>query len=213
MSIKVLPGEKSKFGSQSKFDLKISISNSLDIVQTLTEKELKNLLKDISTILGYQEILEKFDCTFVDAEDITKFWGKERRCEICELKMKQCFKCVKVCESPLERDLFIKLIVEGFQPELQLRINKDNTQEKYPQPVNKELILTIPDFYIESENKKVCIYTDGHTYHERNEYQASRDRNIDRELQGMGYLVLRFTGKEVRDDINKVFESIKKNLD
>lgn len=213
MSIRVLPGEKSKFGSQTRFDLKINISNNLEMVQTLTEKELKNLFKDISTILGYQEILEKFDCNFEDAEEITRFWKKEKRCESCELKMKQCFKCVKVCESPLERDLFVKLISEGFLPELQLRINRDNTKDMYPKPVNKELILTIPDFYIENENKKVCIYTDGHTYHERTEYQATRDRSIDRELQGMGYLVLRYTGKEVRDNINKVFESIKKNLD
>ena len=55
-------------------------------------------------------------------------------------------------------------------------------------------ILTIPDFYIETEKSKMCIYADGHTYHERTENQALRDRNIDRELQKIGYKVLRYTG-------------------
>jgi very-short-patch-repair endonuclease len=72
--------------------------------------------------------------------------------------------------------------------------------------------MTIPDFYIEIGNKKICIYADGHTYHERTEEQALRDRNIDRELQNLGFIVLRFTGKEIRERMENVIETIKKNI-
>ena len=68
------------------------------------------------------------------------------------------------------------------------------------------------DFYIEKGDTKVCIYADGHTYHERTEEQAQRDRNIDRELQRLGFIVLRYTGNEIRNDCQKVIDNIKENL-
>ena len=43
-------------------------------------------------------------------------------------------------------------------------------------------MLTVVDFFIEKRNTKLCVYTDGHTYHERTEEQAQRDRNIDRNI-------------------------------
>ncbi len=64
--------------------------------------------------------------------------------------------------------------------------------------------------YIDKRGKRLCIYTDGHTYHERTQYQAQRDRNIDRTLQELGYQVLRYTGKEINENIDKVVGDIKK---
>ena len=104
------------------------------------------------------------------------------------------------------------LVKNNIEVELQLRINKDNTVSHFPEPVDPENILTIPDFYLESDNKKICIYTDGHTYHERTEYQAVRDRSIDRELQNLGYVVLRFTTSEIRNGLSKVIKVIKKSI-
>jgi len=43
------------------------------------------------------------------------------------------------------------------------------------------------DFYIEKRNVKLCIYTYGHTYHERTEEQVQRDKRIDRKLQELGF--------------------------
>lgn len=74
--------------------------------------------------------------------------------------------------------------------------------------VNKNNILTIPDFYLDKEDQKLCLYTDGFTYHERTEKQAIRDRNIDRELQKMGFEVMRYTTKEVRNNIEDIISSI-----
>ena len=97
---------------------------------------------------------------------------------------------------------------KDINPLLQLRISKHNEFSHYPKPVDPSSILTVPDFFISHGDKKVCIYTDGHTYHERTEDQAMRDRNIDRELQNFGYIVLRFTGKEVREKIDNVLADI-----
>lgn len=96
---------------------------------------------------------------------------------------------------------------------MQLRINKDGSFYDFPKKINFDNILTIPDFYIEKDNLRVCIYADGHTYHERTEKQALRDRNIDRELQKLGFKVLRYTGQEIRKDCSLVVENIIVNLD
>jgi very-short-patch-repair endonuclease len=127
--------------------------------------------------------------------------------------MVECHRCVNICESPLERDLLHNLVLIGINPELQLRISKFNEVGHYPVDVNKESILTIPDFYLENGMKKVCIYTDGHSYHERTENQAMRDRSIDRELQNFGYQVLRFTGKEIREKMDIVIATIKRSIE
>lgn len=59
-----------------------------------------------------------------------------------------------------------------------------------------------PDFMIKSPNvsKPIVIECDGHEFHERTKEQAARDRQRDRDLQGWGYLVLRFTGAELYRD-------------
>ena len=51
------------------------------------------------------------------------------------------------------------------------------------------------------------------SYLERTEKQALRDRNIDRELQKLGYIVLRYTGQEIRKDCSLVVENIKSNIE
>lgn len=58
------------------------------------------------------------------------------------------------------------------------------------------------DFLIETADTglRVVIECDGHEYHERTKVQARKDRSRDRELQGMGYIILRYTGSEIFAD-------------
>jgi very-short-patch-repair endonuclease len=44
---------------------------------------------------------------------------------------------------------------------------------------------------------RLVVECDGHPYHERTKEQAARDRSRDRELQGLGYVIFRFTGSEI----------------
>lgn len=46
----------------------------------------------------------------------------------------------------------------------------------------------------------VVIECDGHDFHERTKAQAKRDRKRDRDLQALGYRVMRFTGSEICRD-------------
>ncbi|HAM77894.1 MAG TPA: hypothetical protein DCP61_01730 [Treponema sp.] len=190
----------------------IPISGDLNIEKILSENELKTFLDEIIFVLGYKEIMETFNCSVKDAREIKEKINRTSECRDCDLRMKECYRCCKVCESPLEQKLLKALARNKINAELQLRINKDNTVSHFPEPVNPDKILTIPDFYVETENKKICIYTDGHTYHERTEYQAVRDRSIDRELQNLGYVVLRYTTSEVNQKLSETVENIKKAM-
>ena len=47
---------------------------------------------------------------------------------------------------------------------------------------------------------KIVIECDGHDFHERTKEQAARDRSRDRELQRLGFKIMRFTGAEIWRD-------------
>ena len=212
MRIKINATKKNNSSSDFEYQIILPLSNDTQISKTLSQYELNDLLDEISSVLGYKQIAEVFNCSVEDAKDIKEHLERYSDCKKCSLRMKECYRCCKVCESPLEQKLFRALVQAGINVELQMRINKDNTITHYPEPVDSSKILTIPDFYLEAEGKKICVYTDGHTYHERTEYQAVRDRSIDRELQKIGYIVLRYTSSEVSRKIEQVVIDIKKTI-
>ncbi len=51
--------------------------------------------------------------------------------------------------------------------------------------------------------KQMILECDGHDYHERTKEQAKNDRTRDRTLQQLGYLVFRYTGSEIWEDVFK----------
>lgn len=212
MRIKIEANEDVNTVNKLEYKVILSLSGDIQISQILSEYDLNTLLDDISFTLGYKPIMEKFKCSLKDAKDIKNEIEKKSVCKNCDLKMVECYRCCKICESPLEQDLFKALVKNGINVELQMRINKDNTISHYPEEIDSAKILTIPDFYLESDNKKICIYTDGHTYHERTEYQAVRDRSIDRDLQNLGYIVLRYTTSEIKQKLESVVVEIKKTI-
>lgn len=212
MKVQVDVKENDFLGLKLGYKIIIPLSCDTQITKTLSESEMETLLDDISSVLGYKAIMEKFNCKLNDAKYIKKEIDSKPDCKNCDLKMIECYRCCKVCESPLERDLFKALIKNGINVELQMRINKDNSISHFPEEIEPAKILTIPDFYLKTEDKKICIYTDGHTYHERTEYQATRDRSIDRNLQNLGYIVLRYTSSEIRQGLENVIKDIKKNI-
>ena len=186
------------------------------ISQHISDKALNDLRSLIDDALGLNKISEVFSCTGEEAHKIKEFWDSRKNwslCNKCNFKWKECYNCVVKSDSPLERDLLLEIRKNDIETVQQLRINKDGSTYDFPDEIDFDKILTIPDFFINNEKTKLCVYADGHTYHERTEEQALRDRNIDRELQKLGYKVLRYTGKEIRNDCALVVENIKSNLD
>ncbi|WP_163713758.1 DUF559 domain-containing protein [Mangrovibacterium lignilyticum] len=197
------------------YKLSIKLDN-WEMSREITENALKGLLEEINNVTGLTKISETFNCSGEDAKRIREFWDLRSNwtlCNKCKFKWHECFDCIIKCDSPLERNLLLELRAQEIKPVIQRRINKDGSYYEFPKEIDFDHILTIPDFYVEKEGAKLCVYADGHTYHERTEKQALRDRNIDRELQKLGFKVLRYTGQEIRKDVSLVVENIKINLE
>lgn len=186
------------------------------VSKLVTERALKNLQEEINKVTGLTKISEVFNCNGDASQKIKNFWEDRRSrvlCNKCLFKWKVCFDCVIKCDSPLERDLLLEMEKQKLTVIMQRRINKDGSFYEFPKELDFHNLLTIPDFYLEKNETKLCIYADGHTYHERTEKQALRDKNIDRELQKLGYKVLRYTGKEIRSDCEQVVLNIKSHIE
>lgn len=141
-------------------------------------------------------------------------------CQDCSFKLTHnCKSCLFELQSPLERKLFLELSKARINFQIQYGLNWQGGNisiqgKTFINPMNNfKEVLTVVDFYIEKRGTKLCVYTDGHSYHERTEEQATRDRNIDRKLQELGFQVLRYTGKEVNENIFKIVKDIQKWLD
>lgn len=137
----------------------------------------------------------------------------------------------KLVESPIEEILLAQFVARRFQydcvilgaGELQrfqdlwrYRDNRDRNYgfRIYPQAavagfrLDFLLVVSQPLHEKSFETKLICVECDGHNFHERTKEQAQRDRSRDRELQRLGYLVVRFTGSELYRDAGKCFDEI-----
>jgi len=178
--------------------------------------ELKKFRDEIDDLLVNLSIAEELGISSEHAAQLQKSYKKDELCKACDYQgTKRCIPCLFEIESPLERKLFLALSKSKIYFKMQYGIGHDGQwkyvkNRSYTDPENNFIeVLTIADFYIEKRDTKLCIYTDGHTYH-RSEKQVQKDRKIDRKLQELGYKVLRFTGKDVNENIDKVIEDIKK---
>lgn len=186
--------------------------NNWEISKIFDRDELLTLRNEINDILGLKSASENLNCSIEEVEKLQDYHKQNKICFECKYKFIECLSCINICQSPLEQALFLALKDKNINAKLQMKINRNGESFDNIIPIDKANILTIPDFYIESNGKRITVYADGHTYHERTENQALRDRNIDRELQNLGFVVLRFTGKEIREKMESVIETIKKNI-
>lgn len=102
-------------------------------------------------------------------------------------------------ESPIERELYQAL--QGVFPGVIIQQHEFHENGR---------LKTKPDMFLPEHN--ICIYCDGHEFHERTKEQAKRDRSIDRWLIGKGMKPLRFTGSKIFNDAQKCAEEIVNNL-
>jgi hypothetical protein len=181
--------------------------------------ELKKFRDMIDSLIDETTTAEKLNLPFELANKIDEHHRKDQLCLNCKYKASHsCVTCIFTLQSPLERKLFLALKDAYISFECQFALNwkgeKISVEGKaYDDPENNfKEVLTIADFYIQKGNTRLCIYTDGHTYHERTEEQAQRDKKIDRKLQELGFTVLRYTGKDVNDGVTSITQDIKKWL-
>jgi len=174
----------------------------------LDESDAKKIYDDLRNKLG---LSSEIGLSEKEIEEIVEFQNSNPNlCFSCKFRMKECDRCVMVCESPIERDLFLGLRNAGMNPLLQVWIAKSNGM-MYPRDskFSPGGHLTRPDFYFENEKGKFCIYADGFTYHNKSEEKVGKDRYIDSQLQDFGYRVLRYPGKRIREDLGAVVYEIR----
>jgi very-short-patch-repair endonuclease len=106
-------------------------------------------------------------------------------------------------ESPIERLLVIHLYKESqkfdwYYEQLDLEVD---FYQQYPIDVGDKKYRA--DFMLYGIDKKsgkkveIVIECDGHEFHEKTKEQAARDKSRDRDIQGTGAYVIRFSGSEI----------------
>lgn len=175
-------------------------------------RDLEDIKAQLEEILDSDTTAEKLNLSEEKGVIVDKHYQTDELCKECKYKLTSfCSICLFTLDSPLERKLFVALHQEGiyFTPQYPLDWNGKKASQDDSSKTGFSNLLTKVDFFIEKNGTRLCVYTDGHTYHERTEEQATRDKNIDRKLQDFGFKVLRYTGKEINEQLPKVVSEIK----
>ena len=193
---------------QERFLLEIKGSHQL-VNELISREQLEKLQRDIEQELTASSTAEVLGIDEEKGQKVDEANGQDPICSPCNQKKSQsCITCLFVLQSPLERILYREFMARYIRVEPQMAIRWDGSIELNREKVKFGELLTVPDFMIRKHKRQLCIYADGHTYHERTEEQALRDRNIDRKLQDLGFFVMRFTGKEIREGADKVMAEV-----
>ena len=116
------------------------------------------------------------------------------------------------CDSPIELFVLQGLYLKNIFPEIQMCFYKNG--EIFPNYykmqeseywIGQEQLITSADFYF--PDKKVAIFCDGKEFH-----NSEKDKIINKKLNDIDINVLRFTGKEINDNLSKVLDTIEKTI-
>ena len=109
------------------------------------------------------------------------------------------------CDSPIERKLLTQLY-----PHLPTAHTRRELCAQYKIDRYHDMPVTIPDFAF--PKAKIAIYCDGFKWHGGNRKKFASDRLQSRELQLRGWIVLRFTGSEIKYKSEMVVETIQRSI-
>ncbi|EPR69387.1 DUF559 domain-containing protein [Cyclobacterium qasimii] len=114
------------------------------------------------------------------------------------------------CDSPIELFVLQGLSLRELYPEIQMCFYKN--REIFPNYyqmqeneiwVGQEQLITSADFYF--PEKKLAIFCDGKEFHDE-----MKDKEISKKLNDIGVDVLRFSGKQINEDLTSVLDEIEK---
>lgn len=116
------------------------------------------------------------------------------------------------CDSPIELFLLQGLSLRELYPEIQMCFFKNGEvvpnyyrMQENEVWVGQDQLITAADFYF--PEKKVAIFCDGKDYHD-----TEKDKSINDKLNKIGVTTLRFSGKQITEDLANVLDSIEKSL-
>jgi len=116
------------------------------------------------------------------------------------------------CDSPIELFLLQGLHVRNLKPEIQMchfesgeHIPNYYKMQESEQWIGEEKLITASDFYFPRKN--LAIFCDGSQFHDK-----EKDEKINRKLKTLGIDALRFTGKEITEELEKVIDKIENKI-
>jgi hypothetical protein len=119
-------------------------------------------------------------------------------------------------DSPIELFLLHALLKNNLEPQIQTLVFRNGqifpNYHKMVEDhswISQDKLLTNPDFYF--QDKKVAIFCDGKEFHTNVENEM-RDKKINHSLEELGIRSLRFSGKEISENLESVVETIIKEL-
>ncbi|MDI1354774.1 MAG: DUF559 domain-containing protein [bacterium] len=187
-----------------------------ELTYQCSKEELIRFKKEIEDLITNTSNAETLNVTEEQEKIIEKYYKTDSICSNCKDKLThQCVTCLFSLQSPLERKMFVALnnTYIRFTPQYPVDVRGELSYTHSDQlpntPVNKKNILTTVDFFFQKGDRKLCVYTDGETYHKGNPEQAAKDNIINNKLRDFGYTVLRFTGKEINENMDSIIHEIK----
>lgn len=111
----------------------------------------------------------------------------------------------KVCK-PLQK-LAVNQPETNIEKIMRLALEGEGISFEAQKPVKYYVL----DFAIETDNIKLDIEVDGTHWHQKPE-RIKRDKNRDKDLQKAGWVVLRFSDTEIKNNIDKCINEIKKRV-
>jgi hypothetical protein len=116
------------------------------------------------------------------------------------------------CDSPIELFLLQGLNHRNHFPEIQMCIFKNGDlipnyykMQENEQFLTQDKLITAADFYF--PEKKLAIFCDGKDFHD-----SEKDERINNKLNEIGVDVLRFSGKEITEELSNVLDRIELKL-
>lgn len=106
------------------------------------------------------------------------------------------------CESPIEQLLALELQDIGLENMLSFNpfvdvIGIEKQQEIQGKSKKYRVDFLIPVFYTNQGGKMFVVECDGYEFHQKTKKQVEEDNKRHRELQSMGYEIIRFSGTEI----------------
>lgn len=123
--------------------------------------------------------------------------------------------CLEMCESPIEQLLRLELeksnivFTNKYNPYIDI-VQIENQAEIICDGNKYRVDFLIPVIYKNQENKCFIIECDGHEFHQKTKEQIKKDNIRTRNLQKLGYEIIRFSGSEIWNDAYKCVLEIKK---
>jgi very-short-patch-repair endonuclease len=141
-------------------------------------------------------------------QDYALDWTAQR---LCNIEMS-----IYSTESPIEQLLAMALARQSDVQGIIHRADNDNfminPQHEIEIGDKRYRVDFLVSIIMDRKQREIVIECDGHEFHERSKFQATKDKQRDRLLQSAGYRVFRYTGSEIWKDPDKCAREVFKVL-